>query len=156
MKGGGGFPRQEEIPVFDEAGLAEAFAGQNLGQQAVIGGHIDPAGSRANRQSGPVRADPGIDHGHNHGAGGEGAGGLGEKVRSSTDIEDGAVVGKVEEFGCRIDSFYRTLELAHVGIIDPEIRIKSHEVAHPGTRLASNEPREKQGKEQENACHGLF
>ena len=79
-----------------------------------------------------------------------------EKVGGSTDIKDRAIVGKVEKFGGRVDGFHRSLELAHVGVVDPEIRVESHEVTHLGTRLASGEPRGKQGKEQKNACHGLF
>jgi len=65
-------------------------------------------------------------------------------------------VGKIEEFGRRVDGFYRTLELAHVGVVDAEVGIESDEVAHLGTSLASGQPRGKQGKEQKNPWHDLF
>ncbi len=154
--GGRGLARKEKVPVFDQAGLGQTFAGQNLRQQAVIGGHIDPARGRADGQGSPVRTDSGIDHGHNHGAGGEGAGGLSEKVRSRTDIKDRAIVGKVEKFGRWVDGFYRALELAHIRIVDPEIRVESHEIAHLGTRLASGEPGGKQCQEEKGRPHGYL
>jgi len=53
MEGGGRFTGEEEVPIFDQAGLRETLAGENLGQQAVIGGHVDSAGSRADGQGGP-------------------------------------------------------------------------------------------------------
>jgi len=54
VEGGGRLARKEEVPVFDQAGLREALAGQNLGQQTVIGSHVNPACGRADGQGGPV------------------------------------------------------------------------------------------------------
>ena len=52
VEGGGGFAGEKEGAVFDEAGLGEALAGEDFGEEAVIGGEVDPAGGGADGEGG--------------------------------------------------------------------------------------------------------
>jgi len=153
MERGGGFPGQEEILILDEMGVGEAFPGEDLGEEAVVRGQVNPAGGRADGQGGAARADPWIHHGDDNGAGGQGAGGFGQQVGGGGDIEDGAVVGKVEQLGGGVDGFHRALELADIRVVDSEIGVKGDQVGHLEVRLASGQPGGKQGEEPKGGPH---
>ena len=143
MEGGGGNRGEAKFFGIERTGVGHSFAGENFGEQSIIGREVDVAGLGADGEGGAIGTDSWIDDGDDDGAWGQSTSRFSKEVRGGGNIESAVLVGEIHNFRGRRDSFDSAFELGDVGIARSEIGKEGDKVAHASRRLASREEREK-------------
>ena len=143
MEGGGGDRGEAKFFGIERMGVGHSFAGENFGEQSIIGREIDVAGLGADGEGGAIGTDSRIDDSDDDGAWGQSASRFSKEVRGGENIESAVLVGEIHDFRGRGDSFDSAFELGDVVITRSEIGKEGDKVAHASRRLASREEREK-------------
>ena len=73
MEGGGGSGGEVKFFGIERTGVGQPFAGENFGEQSIIGSEVDVASLGANCEGGAIGPDSWIDDGDDDGAWGKSA-----------------------------------------------------------------------------------